>query len=60
MYEEGSVLVGCSCADNDEAHAVLIVGRQKPRKVVEIINAFQGKDAVELYKKLTTKKENKL
>ena len=36
---------------------VLIVGNQKKRGNVEIVNAFQGKDAMDIYKLLTTKKE---
>lgn len=36
---------------------ILIVGRQAPGKDVEIINAFQGEEAYELYQKLITKKE---
>lgn len=35
---------------------VLIVGRKKPREAVDIINAFEGEEALELYKKLTTPK----
>lgn len=38
-------------------NAVLIVGRKRPNQSVEIINAFQGEEAKELYKKLITKKE---
>lgn len=39
---------------------VLIVGRQVARnKPVEIVNAFQGKDARDIYEKLITKKEKK-
>lgn len=38
---------------------VLIVGRNEPQKAIKIVNAFQGKEALELYKKLTTVKENK-
>lgn len=34
---------------------VLVVGRQKPGKAVDIINAFQGKEAKDLYRKLITK-----
>lgn len=37
--------------------SVLIVGRKKPNQVVEIINAFQGKEAEELYNKLVTVKK---
>lgn len=29
---------------------VLIVGRKKPREAVDIINAFDGEEALELYK----------
>lgn len=38
--------------------SVLIVGTKRPNQSVEIINAFQGEEAEELYKKLTTKKES--
>lgn len=50
------VLVSISC-HGDEENAVLIVGRKTKRKDVEVINAFQGKEAIELYEKLITKKE---
>lgn len=33
---------------------VLVVGRKRPNKSVEIINAFQGEEAEDLYLKLTT------
>ena len=36
---------------------VMIVGRKKSNVDVEIINAFQGEEALDLYKKLITKKE---
>lgn len=36
--------------DND----VLIVGEQKKRGVVDIVNAFQGKDARDIYERLST------
>jgi hypothetical protein len=41
-------------------HSVLIVGRQRKGKPVEIINAFQNEEANELWNKLTIKrtKEN--
>lgn len=35
---------------------VLIVGRKKPREAVDVINAFDGEEALELYKKLITPK----
>lgn len=36
---------------------VLIVGRRGKEKEIDIINAFQGDEARELYQKLTTKKK---
>lgn len=39
--------------------SVLVVGRKRPKETVEIINAFQGEEAEELYEKLITKKEKK-
>lgn len=36
--------------------ATLIVGLKRPDEMIEIVNAFQGDEATELYKKLTTKK----
>ena len=38
-------------------NSVLIVGHKNPKEVVEVVNAFQGKEAEELWKKLTVKKE---
>lgn len=37
--------------------SVLVVGEKKPGNVVEIVNAFQGKEAEELWRKLTVRKE---
>lgn len=47
----GSLLVGYSF-NSDGGNPVLIVGKKDPRKAVEVINAFDGDEAVELYKKL--------
>lgn len=43
---------------HDPDHGVLVVGRKKPKQALEIVNAFQDEEALELYKKLVTKKEN--
>lgn len=50
-----SVIVGY---DYNEAtdNAVLIVGRKLPDNVVDIVNAFSGVEAKELWAKLTTAK----
>ena len=37
--------------------SVLIVGKKTAGVAVEIINAFQGQEAEELYQRLVTKKE---
>jgi hypothetical protein len=41
---------------NGKDNSVLLVGRKHSNKPVEIINAFQNKEADDLWKKLTTKK----
>lgn len=51
-----TILIGVDLADNDDT-GVLIVGRKRMNQSVEIINAFQGEEAKELYKKLITKKD---
>lgn len=48
----GSFIVSYSFSDNT---GVLIVGKQTKGKV-DIVNAFQGEEAMELLNKLTTKK----
>lgn len=50
-----TLLVSISFSDKDSG--VLVVGRKRKNQSVEIVNAFQGKEALELYKKLVTKKE---
>lgn len=50
-----TLLVSIDLATNGDT-AVLIVGRKRLNQSVEIINAFQGEDATELYKLLTTVK----
>lgn len=50
-----SLLIGFD-STNGKDISVLIVGRKTPGEVVEIINAFQGEEANELYRRLITKK----
>lgn len=50
-----TLLVSISFSNTDTG--VLIVGRKRKNQSIEIINAFQGDEALELYKKLVTKKE---
>lgn len=51
-----TILVSVDFANNDD-EGVLIVGRKRMNQSVEVINAFQGKETKELYKKLITKKD---
>ncbi len=51
-----SILIGVDISNKD-ATAVLTVGRKRMNQSVEIINAFQGNEARELYEKLVTKKK---
>ena len=50
-----TLLVSISFSDKDTG--VLVVGRKRNNQSIEIINAFQGDEALELYKKLVTQKE---
>ena len=52
-----SIIVGYDCT-NGRDKSVLIVGEKKKGLAVDIINAFQGLEAEELWLKLTTKKED--
>ena len=58
MDTTGSVIVAFDYKENSDT-AVLIVGQKTPKKDVSIINAFEGEDAKELWKKLTTVNKNK-
>lgn len=49
-----SVIVSFDDQSNDES--ILIVGKKRKNESVEIINAIQGNEATELYKRLTTAK----
>lgn len=54
MHLTTSVIVSFDFSDKED-HGVCIVGRQD-RGEMRIINAFQGKEAREIFDKLTTKK----
>lgn len=53
-----SLIIGFDSSTGKDG-TVLIVGRKKPREAVDIINAFDGEEALELYKKLITPKAKK-
>lgn len=50
-----TLLVSISFSDKDTG--VLVVVRKRQDQSVAIVNAFQGEEALELYKKLVTQKE---
>jgi urate oxidase len=52
-----SLIIGVSFTESENSK-VMIVGRQK-NGVMDIVNAFQGEEAQELYTKLTTQNVNK-
>lgn len=51
-----SVLVSVDLSNKDNS-GVLLVGRKRMNQSTEIINAFQGEEARELWKRLMAKKE---
>ena len=55
MKINDTLLVSTDFSNSDTG--VLVVGRKKPNQAVEIVNAFQGEEALNLYKMLTTVKE---
>lgn len=50
---EDTLLIGFNRTSPSSA-PILIVGRRRMNQSTEIINAFQGDEAVELYERLTT------
>lgn len=54
-----TLLIGIDISNKDST-AVLTVGRKRMNQSVEIVNAFQGDEARELYNRLVTKKDRKL
>lgn len=55
MKNGGSLIVSWDFSRGDDV-GVLIVGEQSNKRV-DIVNAFQGKEAHEIYKRLVTKPE---
>ena len=55
LQEPGSLIVGYDFSQ-DVNNGVLVIGKQrKDGKVVDVINAFQGSEALKLLNQLTTK-----
>ena len=57
MKTEDTILVGFNAANGDDA-AFIVVGRKNPKTGATIINTIYGEEAMDIYKKLVTKKEN--
>lgn len=51
-----SLIIGYDISHTSD-NKVLVVGKRGPSGSVEIVNAFQGDEAEELYNNLITKKE---
>ena len=51
MKKTDTLLVGVDFSDNGDI-GVLIVGRKNPHELVDVINAFEGEEAKELYLRL--------
>ena len=51
-----TILVSANFSEKDGT-GVLLVGKKRMNQSVEIIHTFQGKEAIDLYKKLITKQE---
>lgn len=51
-----TLLVSVNYSEKDGT-GVLLVGKKRMNQSVEVINAFQGQEAIDLYKKLITKKD---
>ena len=44
--------------ESSTSDPVLIIGRKKMNESVDIVNAFEGKEALDIYDKLTTVNKN--
>lgn len=49
-----TLLISIDAAHGDDI-AVLIVGRKRPNDSLEIVDAFQGQEAIDIYNKLIMK-----
>lgn len=56
MTKAESIIVSVDFT-NGKDNSIMIVGRKLPNQAVEVINAIQGEEAEELYKRLTTVKK---
>ena len=40
--------------ENPSSNPIVIIGRKRMNESIDIINAFEGKEALDIYEKLTT------
>ena len=57
MRTTSSIIVSYDVSENGD-EPILLVGKKNPNKPIKIINAFQGKEAKDLWKKLTERSKN--
>jgi hypothetical protein len=53
----GAYIVSFSFSNPNDTNASVVVVCKQTKGKVEVVNAFQGKEAWDLYQKLTVKKE---
>lgn len=56
MRTTSSIIVSYDASENGD-EPILLVGKKNPNETIKIINAFQGKEAKDLWKKLTERNE---
>lgn len=56
MKNVGSVIVSWDFS-HEKDKGILLIGERKDEHV-DIVNVFQGKEAMDIYKKLTTRKQH--
>lgn len=56
MRITSSIIVSYDTSENGD-ETILLVGKKKPNETIKIINAFQGEEAKDLWKKLTERNE---
>ena len=56
MRTTSSIIVSYDASENGD-ETILLVGKKNPNETIKIINAFQGEEAKDLWKKLTERNE---
>ena len=56
MRTTSSIIVSYDASENGD-EPILLVGKKNPNETIKIINEFQGKEAKNLWKKLTERNE---